>query len=125
MSTEELTAEERDAYACNSIHCYPVKLLRLYDAALARAEAAEQRYQDELRTVTVLQEDGADHVKRAVSAESRLAAATALLDAIRKACAAVNGKYVHPDQLEQAVCTAFDNIRAILSAAPAQAAESE
>jgi hypothetical protein len=53
--------------------------------------------------------------------ESRLAAANALLDLIRHEVESVNGKYVHPDQLEQAVCGAFDRIRAHLASQPATA----
>lgn len=39
----------------------------------------------------------------------------ALVAAIRNETESVNGKYSHPDLLEQAVCTAFDNIRAHLA----------
>ncbi len=105
MSNETLTAEERyqmdhaggfaDAPWCHTIR----KLLRLYDAALARAEAAERKLndpslssviRDKLAAESALAETEANYADllahrnelqdQADSAESRLAEATALLE---------------------------------------------
>lgn len=59
--------------------------------------------------------DAKRYFDRMRSAESKLAA-------VRAECESVNGKYQHPDQLAQAVCRAFDNIRALLTPAPSPCA---
>jgi len=69
--TEELTAEER-AYWADHSDGEVSKLLRLYDAALARAEAAEKELAATDRLLT-------DQCSKKWGAESALAEATALL----------------------------------------------
>jgi hypothetical protein len=72
--TEELTAEERVSLATDWPPHYGTlaKLLRLYDAALARAEAAEKELAATDRLLT-------DQCSKKWGAESALAEATALL----------------------------------------------
>jgi hypothetical protein len=69
LTAETLTAEERDSLEC-SPYGETTKLLRLYDAALARAEAA-----DDHAFASSCARD---------SAESRLAEATALLEHVEQ-----------------------------------------
>lgn len=89
-------------------------------AALDRTTAEVERLRAELDDTLTL---GHGLDSRLTATEERLAAANALVDAIRREAESVNGKYAHPDLLERAVCIAFDNIRAHLAAQPATARE--
>jgi len=104
--TEALTAEER-AMVCGGDTDHAAKLLRLYDAALARAEAAEEQA----------------HIEEVLrcGAESRLAEATALLKDIRDVVfdtdfTPSHGKSSRIERLERMLR---------IPATPAQAAEPE
>jgi hypothetical protein len=66
-------------------------------------------------TVTVLRERIQSLLRERDEALVKLERANALLDMIRSESESVNGRYNHPDQLEQAVRQAFDRIRSHLS----------
>ncbi len=128
--SEELTAEEReylDAYSSGT----DAKLLRLYDAALARAEAAERGEKDAVKAcddnwvthqrVVAAEKahaeahaDAQRYYRAKASAESSLAEATALLERCESGAV-----FPLPSQDRQL----YADLRAFLSATPAQAAE--
>jgi hypothetical protein len=140
-------AESHKAEACTALG-REIKVLTALNVALARAEAAEKALRDSdarwvraygpsaesalaEATEIVRMVDGAQLqgvfpflARSARAFLSRTPAPAAkeeptLLERIEAECESVNGTYSHPDQLEQAVCKAFDNIRELIRASKA------
>ncbi len=119
MNTEELTAEERDSLLRDAPFRLTERVLSVYGAALARAEAAETAH-EQFRNMAEFRGGLLSKCfARAQAAESRLAEATALLQH--------KGPREKPFELwtqrdRDAACNAYIEVMRFLSATPAQAA---
>jgi hypothetical protein len=151
--TDVITAAERAWFETSISRVDPLyayerdlclKLLRLYDAALARAEAAERKQGDAEFVAKELQsevesangllsqraQDIAQHKDRLFTAESALAEATACitgtlaeLDKLREGLCALDIEPVDSDLVAADIDDASCGLRAFLSRTPAPAAK--